>query len=90
MAVDKEKLGFKSVLDPPFALALCRPGWLQTCYIAEGDLELPMFLLPLSVCGDGAQSLIHARQALYHLSPISSPSLFTVCCFSQIPFPGGT
>lgn len=53
---------------------LAYPGWPQTCYITQGDLELLSFLplstkvyaITLSLCGAGGWT--HAGQVLYHMS----------------------
>ena len=53
---------------------LTYPGWPQTCYITQGDLELLSFLplstkvyaITLSLCGAGGWT--HAGQVLYHMS----------------------
>lgn len=65
------------------------PGWPWSCFVAEGDIELRILLLPVSECwyfrhlvltfglgsaGDWTRNFIHARWTLYQLSYTSLPS----------------
>lgn len=71
-------------------MALGIPGWPGTCYVAEDDIELEIYLfLPLKgwdyryaphphfhAAGNGTQNFISARQ----ISLPTEPSRFFFCC----------
>lgn len=66
--------GFMFVCSYAYKMDPGSPGWPQTFYEVENDLECPRYLcpkiMPLRGAKDATQGFIHARQVIYQLNYI--------------------